>query len=85
MNRDPGRPLGPADLERLDAALAPTDADVERHVRVALARSSGPVRRVPIRVIAGLAAVGFDEAGSADHYERTVEPEEWIADLLRRE
>ncbi|MBK8334549.1 MAG: hypothetical protein IPL07_19810 [Acidimicrobiaceae bacterium] len=32
-----------------------------------------------------LTAVGFDEAGDADHYERTVEPEEWIADLLRLE
>ena len=32
-----------------------------------------------------LAAVGFDEVGGVDHYERTVEPEEWIADLLRRE
>ena len=29
--------------------------------------------------------VGFDEHGNPDVYERTVEPEEWIADLLRRD
>lgn len=39
----------------------------------------------PVGEVWRLAAVGFDESGDADHYERTVEPEEWIADLLRRE
>jgi conjugative relaxase-like TrwC/TraI family protein len=32
-----------------------------------------------------LETVGFDEHGNPDVYERTVEPEEWIADLLRRD
>ena len=39
----------------------------------------------PVGEVWRLAAVGFDDTGGADHYERTVEPEEWIADLLRRE
>ncbi len=39
----------------------------------------------PVGEVWRLAAVGFDDTGDADHYERTVEPEEWIANLLRRE
>jgi conjugative relaxase-like TrwC/TraI family protein len=39
----------------------------------------------PVGEVWRLTAVGFDDTGADDHYERTVEPEEWIADLLRRD
>jgi conjugative relaxase-like TrwC/TraI family protein len=39
----------------------------------------------PVGEVWRLEAVGFGEAGGVDHYERTVDPEEWIADLLRRD
>jgi conjugative relaxase-like TrwC/TraI family protein len=32
-----------------------------------------------------LAAVGFDEAGGVEHYERVVDPEEWITVVLRQD
>jgi conjugative relaxase-like TrwC/TraI family protein len=32
-----------------------------------------------------LAAVGLDEAGGVEHYERVVDPEEWIAVVLRQD
>jgi conjugative relaxase-like TrwC/TraI family protein len=32
-----------------------------------------------------LAAVGFDESGGVEHYERLVDPEEWVAVVLRQD
>ena len=50
-----------------------------------ISQATQTVAADPVGEVWRLAAAGFDEAGAVDHYERTVDPEEWIADLLRRE
>jgi conjugative relaxase-like TrwC/TraI family protein len=50
-----------------------------------IAEATKSVSVDPVSEVWRLSAVNFDEAGGVDQYERTVDPEEWIADLLRRE
>ena len=74
--------------ERLDAGWkreAIAEGWGPDHAERLIVQATQTVAADPVGEVWRLAAAGFDEAGDVDHYERTVEPDEWIADLLRRE
>jgi conjugative relaxase-like TrwC/TraI family protein len=65
-------------VEARDWGWGPAQADE----LIAELQPRGPVG---VNQVWRLAAVGFDEAGTPERYERVVTPAEWISDLLRRD
>lgn len=65
--------------EALNAGWGP------EHAETLISHSTQTIASDPVAEVWRLAAAGIDETGGVDIFERVVDPEEWIFDLLRRD